>query len=176
MRPGQDVPSALRTPSAEWLLANGLGGSCSGCASGALARSSQALLAAGALGRPTALLLRLDDRVSGEAGSFDLSGAGLRPRGQGLLEEFRLDPWPTWRWNAGGTVIEKSLFAISGHDAVAVTYLHVSGPAVHLASSPVCVARGLDEAPRAGARLLGTLQSIPGRVRIQLASWAPARW
>jgi hypothetical protein len=68
MRPGQDVPTASRTTSAEWLLTNGLGGSCSGSASGASARSSQALLVAGALGRPTALLLRLDERVSGEGG------------------------------------------------------------------------------------------------------------
>jgi hypothetical protein len=173
MRHGQDVPPGSPAASAEWLLANGLGGSCSGCASGERARSTQALLAAGALGRPTALLLRLDERMSGEAGDFDLAGAGPRARSRGLLEEFRSDPWPTWRWSAGGTVVEKSLFAVSGHDAVAVTYLHVSGPAVHLAASPVCVARGLDEPPRPGARLLGTLQSIPGRVRIALTSWAP---
>jgi hypothetical protein len=163
-----------RAASGEWLLTNGLGGSCSGSASGALARSSQALLVAGALGRPTALLLRLDERVSGEAGSFELGGPRSRPQGQVVLEEFRPGPWPSWRWSAGGTVLEKSLFALSGHDAVAVRYRHVSGPAVHLAASPLCVARGLDQVPREGARLLGTIQGIPGRVRIELASWAPA--
>ncbi len=158
---------------AEWLLANGLGGSCSGGASGAPARSSQALLVAGALGRPTALLLRLDERVSGEAGSFELASQRRRARGQVRLEGFRLDPWPTWRWSVAGTVIEKSLFALSGHDAVVVRYQHLSGPAVHLAASPLCVARGLDQPARQGARLLGAIHGIPGRVRIELASWAP---
>jgi len=173
MRPGQDVPAAPRTTSAEWLLTNGLGGSCSGCASSAPARSSQALLVAGALGRPTALLLRLDERVSSEAGRFELANQRLRARRQVRLEEFRADPWPTWRWSVGGTVFEKSLFALSGHDSVVISYHHLSGPIVHLAASPLCVARGLDQPPRPGARLLGTSQGIPGRVRIQLASWAP---
>lgn len=173
MRPGQDVPAAPRTTSAEWLLANGLGGSCSGCASSAPGRSSQALLVAGALGRPTALLLRLDERVSGEAGNFEFTGKRVQARGQVRLEEFRIDPWPTWRWSVGGTVFEKSLFALSGHDAVVISYHHLSGPIVHLAASPLCVARGLDQPPHAGARILGTSQGIPGRVRIRLASWAP---
>jgi glycogen debranching enzyme len=174
MRTGQDVPSGSRATSVEWLLANGLGGSCSGSASGAPARSSQALLVAGALGRPTALLLRLDERVSGKAGSFELATRRLRARGQVRLEEFRVAPWPTWRWNVGGTIFEKSLFALSGHDAVVVSYRHLSGPTVHLAASPLCVVRGLDQPPRQGARLLGTIRGIPGRVRIELASWAPA--
>jgi hypothetical protein len=173
MRLGQDVLSDSRATTVEWLLANGLGGSCSGCVSGTPARSSQALLVAGALGRPTALLLRLDERVSGEAGSFELDGAPRRARGQVRLEDFRLDPWPTWRWTVGDTVLEKSLFALSGHDAVVVRYRHLSGPVVHLAASPLCVARGLDQPPREGARLLGAIQGIPGRVRIQLSSWAP---
>ncbi len=173
MRPGQDVPTAPRTTSAGWLLANGLGGSSSGGAAGAPARSSQALLVAGALGRPTALLLRLDERVRGETGTFELAGKPLRARGQVRLEEFRVDPWPTWRWSVCGTVFEKSLFTLSGHDAVVVSYHHLSGPTVHLSASPLCVVRGLDQPPRPGARLLGASQGIPGRVRIQLASWAP---
>ncbi len=173
MRPGQDVPADPRTPSAEWLFANGLGGSCSGCASGVPTRSTQALLVAGALGRPTALLLRLDERVSGEAGSFELAGRRPRKRDQVRLEEFRVAPWPTWRWSAGGTVFEKSIFALSGHDAVVVSYHHLSGPILHLAASPLCVARGLDQPPRPGTKLLGAVQGIPGRVRIQLTSWAP---
>ena len=174
MRPGQDVPAAPRTTSAEWLLANGLGGSCSGCVSRASTRNSQALLVAGALGRPAALLLRLDERVSGDAGSFELTSQRLRARGKVRLEEFRVAPWPTWRWSVGGTVFEKSLFALSGHDAVVVSYHHLTGPIVHLAASPLCVARGLDQPLREDARFLGTIQGIPGRVRIQLASWAPA--
>jgi hypothetical protein len=173
MRPGQDVLSASGAASAGWLLTNGLGGSCSGGVSAALARSSQALLTASELGRPTALLLRLDERVSSDAGSFELAGERLPTPGQVRPEGFRFDPWPTWRWSVGRTTFEKSLFALSGHDAVVVSYHHLSGPAVHLAASPLCVARGLDQPPRQGVRLLGAIRGIPGRVRIQLASWAP---
>jgi len=172
MRIGQDVPSDPRS-AAGWLLANGLGGSASGSAAGDAASSSQGLLVAGGLGRPTLLLLGLDERVSGEAGSVEL--AGVRSARPGALPPtgFRLEPWPTWRWSAGDTVLEKSLFTLAGHDAVVVVYRHVAGPAVHLQASPLCVARCLGEPPRVGAKLLGTIQGIPGRVRIGLASWAP---
>jgi hypothetical protein len=175
MGPGQDVLSnPPQAAAVEWLLANGRGGSASGTVAGGLARSTQGLLAAGGPGRPTLLLLGLDERVSGEAGSFEL--AGVRHAGRAALPpvETRLDPCPAWRWSAGGTVIEKSLFVLSGHDAVAVAYRHVSGPAVHLRASPLCVARAVAEPPRPGAQLLGGIQGIPGRVRIELASWAPA--
>jgi hypothetical protein len=185
MRLGQDVLSnPARTTAVEWLLANGIGGSSSGTVAGTLTRSTQGLLVAGAGDRAMVLLLRLDERVSGEAGAFDLAcapagsisttGARGRAQGQARLEEFRLDPWPVWVWNAAGTLIEKTVFVISGHDAVAVVYCHLAGPAVHLAASPVCVARALDAPPRAQARLTGAIQGVPGRVRIELAPEAPA--
>ncbi len=177
MRLGQDVLSdPARALAVDWLLANGIGGSSSGTAAGPLARSDQGLLVAAARGRAIALLLRLDERVSGENDAFDLDGA---PRGSGRarpparLEEFRLDPWPVWTWNAGGTVIEKLVFVVSGHDAVIVSYRHLSGPAAHLAASPLCVARALGEPPRQGAALLGEIRGIPGRVHIELAPEAP---
>jgi len=175
MSRGQDVLAPRRTAAAgEWLLTNGLGGSASGTLAGGLARSTQGLLVAGRLGRPTVLLLGLDERVRGEAGSFTLAGVRRDPRGALPPTEARLDPWPTWRWSAGGTVIEKSVCALSGHDAVAVLYRHLAGAAVHLQASPLCVARGIAEPPRPGAAWLGAMRGIPGRVRIELASWAPA--
>lgn len=145
-------------PGAEWLLANGLGGSASGTAAGPPAHPRQGLLVAGAGARPLVLLLGLEERVAGGA----------------RLEGFRCDPWPTWRWSAGGTVFERTVFVPSGHDAVAVVYRHVSGPAVHVASSPLCVARGLDEEPSTAAPGLAALRGIPGRVRIETAGDGPA--
>jgi hypothetical protein len=182
---GQDVLSdPARALALEWLLANGLGGSSSGTVAGTLARSTQGLLVAGAAGRATVLLLRLDERVSGESGSFDLecapraaaSASGPRGRPQNLarLVEFRTTPWPAWNWNAGGTLLEKSVFVLSGHDAVAVVYRHLAGPTAHVAASPLCVARALDDVPREGAPLLGAIRGIPGRVRIELTPEAPA--
>ncbi|HVP13900.1 MAG TPA: glycogen debranching enzyme N-terminal domain-containing protein, partial [Terriglobales bacterium] len=191
MRLGQDVLSdPARALAAEWLLPNGVGGSSSGTVAGTVTRDTQGLLVAGASGRPLVLLLRLDERASGELGAFDLACApaagpastGGAPRreapwsgraqGRARLEEFRLDPWPVWLWNAAGTLIEKTLFTISGHDAIAIAYRHLAGPPVHLAASPLCVARGPGAPP--GLPVSGAIQGMPGRVRIELAAGAPS--
>ena len=36
-------------------------------------------------------------------------------RGHAEIEQFRLDPWPVWRFRAGGITIEKSLHLIDAH-------------------------------------------------------------
>ena len=163
-------------PGVEWLLANGLGGSASGTAAGPPAHGRQGLLVAGAGARPFVRVLVLEERVAGAAASFPLvcGPAGGEPAaGAARLESFRCDPWPTWRWSAGGTVLERTVFVPSGHDAVVVVYRHVSGPAVHVAASPLCVARGLDDEPVAAAPALAALRGIPGRVRIETAGGGP---
>src|SRR5262245_39521947 len=131
MRLGQDVLSNLEAATArEWLLANGLGGTASGTAAGAHTRRSHALLiATDPQGLPLVVLLKLDERLNVGSESFELgcnlvasvpaNGGGgtepsliARPAGHLLLEEFRADPWPAWRWQAGGTTIEKSVFLV----------------------------------------------------------------
>src|SRR5207249_1073570 len=125
-------------------------------------RSHALLLAADPAGRATVALLKLDERLQVAGESFELGcnliatplpetgpPAALHPResapveplfaqpqarpaGHLLLEEFRADPWPTWRWRAGGVVLEKSLFLLHSHHAVVVTYRHLEGPAARL--------------------------------------------
>lgn len=158
---------------AEWLLTNGLGGSASGPVAGPPAHPRQGLLVAGAGARPLVLLLGLDERAAGTGAPLRLAGDGPAA-GRARLEAFRHDPWPAWRWSAGDTVLERTVFVPAGHDAVAVVYRHVSGPPLHVAASPLCVARGLDDEPAAAAPALAALRGIPGRVRVEMAGGGPA--
>jgi len=174
MRLGQDVLSDLpRALAREWLLADGLGGAAYGTAAGAHTRRAHALLTV-PHGRATIALLKLDERLLAPDGPFDLAvnllaGDVVRPAGHLLLEEFRLDPGPVWRYRAGGVVLEKSLLAIPGHRAISLTWRHLDGPAARLTLSPLVVARG-----HTGGPMRGIAQGLPGRVRIETVAEGPA--
>lgn len=181
MRAGQDVLSDLRAAlGMEWVLPHGTGGYSSGTACGANARRTHALLvAAGPDGRLTTLLLRLDERLRTPGASFELGcsvqpGGSARPAGHLLLESFTLDPWPRWTWRAGGTALEKSLLPISGHDAIAIRYRLLDGPAVTLSVSPLVVARDPDAIQRESPDLHAPAQGVPGRVQLQLSPDRPS--
>jgi glycogen debranching enzyme-like protein/amylo-alpha-1,6-glucosidase len=184
MRLGQDVLANLEAAAArEWLLVNGLGGAASGTAAGAHTRRSHALLIApDAQGIPAVALLKLDERLRVDSESFELGCnliAGVRadgdpaaeppviarPAGHLLLEEFSADPWPIWRWRAGAATIEKSLFLVEGHQAVAVAYRHLDGPAAQLSVTPLVADRRPD-ALQLENGWHGAPQAVPGRVRI----------
>jgi glycogen debranching enzyme len=176
MRLGQDV---LADPAAglaeEWLLTNGLGGSASGTALGAHTRRAHGLLHAASFhGRVSTVLLKLDERLHVDGGVVELAanihaGNTLRPAAP-CIEEFRLDPWPTWVLAASGSRLEKSVFMISGHHAVAVSYRHLGGPPFRLSVSPLLVARAPGAGPRASRDPIGSVHGQPGRVRIERAA------
>lgn len=180
MRIGQDVlfslDAALRR---EWLVTNGVGGSASGTVAGANTRRTHGLLvSAGPHGVLHTLLLKFDERLRSDAGSFDLAlnlfASGAPPSGMPPIEEFRLEPWPVWRYRAGDAVIEKAIFMVHGHNAVAVIYRHLGGPPVTLSVSPLVVARDPRSLEREDAGLGGAVQGIPGRVRIETRAGFPA--
>jgi glycogen debranching enzyme len=168
MRYGQDVLADVkRALACEWQLANGIGGSASGTAAGGSARRDQALLTiCSPHGRATTILLRLEERLQGAAGAVEL--------GRALPEEFRLEPWPTWRWRIGDTLLEKRLFLLHGHHAAVITYRSISGPDVELTLSPLVVARAPDRLQRSDPALCGAVQGQAGRVRIELGAGQPA--
>ena len=181
MRIGQDVLSELGSAlDREWLITNGIGGSASGTAAGANARRTHALLvAASPQGRLTSMLLKLDERLVLEGAAFELgvslwAGGLVRPTGHLLLEEFRLDPWPVWRYRAGEVVLEKSIFLIHGRNAVVASYRHLEGPKALIAVSPVVAARDPHALGAERANVRGAAQGVPGRVRIEIADDAPA--
>ena len=166
---GQDVLTRLpRALACEWVVSNGLGGSASGTAAGALTRSTHAALAVMARGVPVAMLLKLDDRGLTDEGPFDLAcvvqpNGTARPAGHRLLEAFGVEPWPTWRYRLGSSVIEKTLMLVWGHDAVVVSYRHLEGPPVRLTASPVVVSRPLFELPVTIEPPCANADAKPGR-------------
>lgn len=180
MRSGQDVPSHDAALDREWLLADERGGSASGTAAGALTRRTHGLLVvAGPHGRLTTLLLRLDERAQAPGGPFELgvsfhAGGVARPSGHQLIESFDDDPWPCWRYRLGEVRLEKSLFVVGGHPAVAVRWRLLEGPAVRLTVSPLVVARDPGDLQHEDPRMRGAVQGVPGRVRIETLDGGPA--
>src|SRR5439155_1339093 len=132
------------------------------------ARSTHAALAVMARGVPVAMLLKLDDRGLTDEGPFDLAcvvqpNGSARPAGHRLLEAFGVEPWPTWRYRLGSSVIEKTLMLVWGHDAVVVSYRHLEGPPVRLTASPVVVSRPLFELPVTIEPPCANADAKPGR-------------
>jgi hypothetical protein len=181
MRLGQDVLGDLeRALAQEWLLTNGVGGSALGTATAGPARREHGwLVSAGPWGETRIALLRLDERLTIGETTFDLGAIPLADgevRGQGhrLIEEFQLDPWPTWVIRAGEVRLERRLLLVHGHHALVAVYRHLEGPAARLALSPVVVARAPDELQRENPGFRGVARGQPGRVRIETLPGYPA--
>src|SRR5262249_39211114 len=153
-----------------------LGGAASGTAAGAHTRRSHAwLLAVDPAGHPAIPLLKLEERLLVAGESFDL-GCNLiareqaRPAGHRLLESFDSDPWPAWRWRAGGVTLERSLFLLHTHHAVAVTYRHIEGPPARLSATPLLAARSPRDLQRVDDSWRGVAQAVPGRVCVETSA------
>jgi glycogen debranching enzyme len=175
MRIGQEVLSDLRAALGhEWLLTNGLGGTASGTVAGANTRRTHALLTSTSPhGRVTTLLSQLAERVHTQGAWHAMSthihsGPVARPNGHQAIESFRMDPWPIWTIKAGEVRIEKSLFLIEGHQAIAISYKQLEGPPARLAASPLIVGRDLHALRLEGALPATATQKVPGRIRIEI--------
>lgn len=104
----------------EWLETNGVGGFACGTIAGANTRRYHGLLTAAIdppLGR-LRLLSKFEETVELNGRRFELSSdqfpSVVSPNGYEYLVEFRLDPFPVWTYEIGGTRIEKRVFMISG--------------------------------------------------------------
>jgi predicted glycogen debranching enzyme len=108
----------------EWLLSNGLGGYASSTITGLNTRRYHGLLTA-ALNPPgarTLLLQKVEETVNVGGDEFRLSTNAfpgtLYPTGFRCLEEFRLDPFPVFRFRVGGAVLEKEVCLVHGENTV----------------------------------------------------------
>jgi predicted glycogen debranching enzyme len=134
-----------RSSHLEWLETNGTGAFAMGTVSGANTRRYHGLLVASL--RPpvdrVVLLSRLEETVLGPGGETPLATnqypGTLYPRGFELLEEFRLDPCPTWRFALGDLRLERRLFLVPGQQTVVVVYW--SNRAVRLRIDPLLAFR-----------------------------------
>ncbi|MEN3334159.1 MAG: hypothetical protein V7641_3524 [Blastocatellia bacterium] len=134
--PARQSDSEDFNPTREWLVTNGLGGYASGTVSGVLSRRFHGILIA-ALPAPYGRMMMLNDcieRVVLPDNSEVMLGAeervdtGMRLNGARYLAEFRLE-WglPVWRYEIGGTVIEKRVMMPHGQNTTLVTYTMVEG-------------------------------------------------
>jgi len=119
----------------EWLETNGLGGFACGTITGANTRRYHGLLTA-ALNPPggrTLLLSKLEETLVLRGDRIGLStnvyasasneNTGvIHPEGYLLLNNFRLDPFPTWTFEAEGMRLEKTVFMPQGSNTVQVEY------------------------------------------------------
>ncbi|MBI1952504.1 MAG: glycogen debranching enzyme family protein [Candidatus Omnitrophica bacterium] len=166
--------------SREWLVANGLGGYASSTVLGMNTRRAHGLLVA-ALRPPVGrmcLLSKVEETVVAPFGRFELSCnryAGMvHPDGWRYLVEFRLDPWPTFFYRMGQTVLAKTVFMLPGENAVVVGYTLVSAPGpVELVLRPLTAFRDPRFLSREDPSLKPRVEESPGEVRLQMNEDGP---
>jgi predicted glycogen debranching enzyme len=161
--------------SLEWLETNGLGGTASSTILGLNTRRYHGLLIA-ATKPPTGrflLVSKLEETlVMGDA-RYDLGvnqyPGSIHPRGDQLLESFRLDPFPVFTFRVAGLRIEKRVFLVHGENTVVVSY-NVAGPipdGCAMEVRPLLAFRDYHSTTRANSAFNGNLDIGNGQVSVQ---------
>jgi predicted glycogen debranching enzyme len=165
----------------EWLEANGLGGYAMSTVTGENTRRYHGLLVA-AMKPPASravLLSKVEETLLVGGRRIDLSTnlfPGTRhPQGFRFLADFRMDPFPTFRWDVEGFVLEKEVFMPHGENAVCVTWRLVEseGP-VGLEVRPLVAFRDVHALTRENADLDPTTAIEASVVRIAPYKGLPA--
>jgi predicted glycogen debranching enzyme len=126
-----DLQAGLRR---EWLETNGLGGFACGTITGANTRRYHGLLTAALnpQGGRMLLLSKLEETLVVRGHRIDLSTneyeGAIHPEGYLLLSNFRLDPFPTWTFEAEGFGLKKTVFMPQGSNTVQVEYRLMQAP------------------------------------------------
>jgi predicted glycogen debranching enzyme len=144
--------------SREWLETNGLGGFASSTIIGCNTRRYHGLLVA-ALNPPagrTVLLSKLEEELVIDGRAYPLSTnqytGVVHPQGHRLQQEFRLDPFPAFRWQAGGVALEKQVFMPHGLNVAVIAYrLLEPAKGVELRLRPLAAGRNFHHLMRRGA-------------------------
>ncbi len=117
-----------RSSRLEWLDTNHTGAYAMGTVAGVNTRRYHSLLIT-SFNPPAdrySLLSRVEERVSIGSETFDLATAqypgAVHPDGFRLLEEFRLRPFPSWRYRAGAATVLKTVCLLDNKQAVLVRY------------------------------------------------------
>lgn len=112
----------------EWLETNGLGGYASSTIIGVNTRGYHGLLVS-ATKPPLQRMLTLskvEETVIIDGNRHEIScnqyPNAIYPDGYKYIDNFRLDPFPTFRFIIRNTIIEKSIFMIHGKNTVFITY------------------------------------------------------
>lgn len=126
--PGEICRDFERSSRLEWLETNHTGGYAMGTVAGINTRRYHALLLA-SLRQPVerySILPRVEERATVNGSIFELATVQypgvVQPHGFDLLEEFRLDPFPIWRYRAGEAAIEKTVCLLDRQPSVLLRY------------------------------------------------------
>lgn len=123
-----DCQNLDRALSLEWLETNGRGGFSSGTVAGANTRRYHALLLVARKPPADRLVLvnHLDEWIDCDGRSIPLSTnlypGAVHPSGYAACTEFSSAPWPKWRFDCGGAVIQRDIFCVPGRDLVIVRW------------------------------------------------------
>lgn len=165
----QDFEKACRR---EWLITNGIGGYASSTVIGMNHRRGHGLLVV-AMRPPVArvlLLSKVEETLIAPSGRWELSTnryAGVvHPEGFRHLVEFRLDPYPTFLYQIGSILLEKSVFMLPREDATVIGYsLHAAPGPVELAVRPLLAGRSIDGLIRESDTPAIRVEESPGALR-----------
>jgi len=117
-----------RSSHLEWLDTNHSGAFAMGTVSGVNTRRYHSLLIA--TKHPPAerisVLARVEETVSFAGKQFELAAAQypgtVQPRGFELLDSFRLEPFPAWRYDMNGAILQKKVCLLEGRQSVLICY------------------------------------------------------
>jgi predicted glycogen debranching enzyme len=161
----------------EWLDTNHTGAYAMGTVAGVNTRRYHALLIA-SLNPPVdrySILSRVEERVILDGKTFELATvqypSTVQPHGFDLLEEFRLDPFPTWRYQLASAAIEKTICLLDKQQTVLVRYQTTH--ACRLAVRFFLSFRDYHSLTRQNSALKNDVQEEQGRVTFTLYESLP---
>jgi len=164
----------------EWILTNGLGGYASSTIIGANTRGYHGLLVA-SLPPPLTRLLLLSKveeelHISGEQYQLSVNKypGVIHPKGNQYLEEFRMDPLPSFQYRAGEAALRKTVFMLQGQNTTVITYELVGSLSpVQLILRPLVNCRGFHGRTRENAGWVFSQESSDEGVRIDPYEGSP---
>ena len=174
IRLGEEICSNLDfSSSREWLETNGIGGFASATITGCHTRRYHGLLVAATkppVGR-FVLLSKLEETLIVDDRRIELSTnrypGVVHPQGFRLLKQFRLDPFPTFTFEADGIKIEKTVFMAQGENTTVVEYRALGvNPATNLRLQlrPLIAFRDYHSLTHENGAINGASQTEPGLI------------
>lgn len=174
IRLGEEICSNLDfSSSREWLETNGIGGFASATITGCHTRRYHGLLVAATkppVGR-FVLLSKLEETLIVDDRRIELSTnrypGVVHPQGFRLLKQFRLDPFPTFTFEADGIKIEKTVFMAQGENTTVVEYRVLGvNPATNLRLQlrPLIAFRDYHSLTHENGAINGASQTEPGLI------------
>jgi predicted glycogen debranching enzyme len=164
----------------EWLETNGIGGSASGTLSGANTRRYHGLLVAATLPpvHRMVMVAKLEELLVTTADTFHLSSnqysGWIHPRGYRYLSTFHLAPCPTFVYQMGPNIVQKSVMMVHGENTTIVTYELLSAPEpAELVLFPYIAARDQATLARITQGVCLGASEEPGLIVVQPYAEAP---